>query len=88
LQDGTYKYKGKTIWTTSASPVSVAVASDLGMDFVCGVIQGGAGQVTFSGLGDVTIENENDHTKTSKLRSAVSLRILPDGTCKLIGETA
>lgn len=81
-------HKGKTIWTTSASAVSAAVASDLGLDFVCGVIQGGAGQVTFSGLGDVTIENENDHTKTSKLRSAVSLRILPDGTCKLIGETA
>lgn len=81
-------HKGKTIWTTSALSVSAAVASDLGMDFVCGVIQGGAGQVAFSGLGDVTIENQNDHTKTAGLRAAATLRILPDGTCKLIGETA
>jgi hypothetical protein len=64
---------GKAVTFDNASAVAVTVPDTLPTDFNCICIQKGAGQVTFTGSGGITIRNSYAHSKTRVQRSVVGL---------------
>lgn len=67
---------GKTIRFTSASAVTVTLPNDLPVGFVCEIIQGAAGQVTFSAASGASINNRQSHTKTAGQYAAVRVVVV------------
>lgn len=72
--------------TTSASAVTITVPSGLPDGFECAVVQGGAGQVTFSASG-TTINNYSGHTKTAGQYAVVALIGGASNVYELTGNT-
>jgi hypothetical protein len=64
---------GKVVTLNNANPITVTVSSGLGAGFNCVLIQKGAGQVTFSAAGGVTLNNRQNHTKTAGQKALVTL---------------
>lgn len=63
---------GLILYFDSGSAIAVTVPAGLGVGFECGIIQGGAGQVTPTASG-VTIHNRQSFTKTAGQYAMVSL---------------
>jgi hypothetical protein len=64
---------GRVRRTTNGSAVTITVPPGLQARFGCGVVQAGAGQITFAAGSGVTINNVNAQTKTSGQRAVVAL---------------
>lgn len=79
---------GKIVDCTSASAVTVTVPSGLGAGFECGILQRGAGQVTTSPSGGVTVSNRQSFTKTAGQYGLISLIAPVADTFILTGDGA
>lgn len=64
---------GKVVTCTNASAITVTCPNSLGVGFNCTVIQGGAGQVTFSAASGAAIHNRQSQTKIAGQYGAVGL---------------
>ena len=78
---------GSTIYFTNASPVTLNVPIGLGSGFECGVVQGGAGQVTPVAQG-TTINNRLGLTRTAGQYAYISLFAVAVDLFVLIGDVA
>ncbi len=56
---------GKVLTLTNGSPITCTISNDVPVDFVCTVIQGGAGQITFTAESGGTQRNRQSHTKSA-----------------------
>jgi len=84
---------GKTVTCTNASAITVTLPNDLAIGFECEVIQGGAGQVTFSAEAGGALNNRSSHTKIAGQHGAVRVKVTANsgGTSaqwNLAGDTA
>lgn len=83
---------GKVVECSNASAITVTVPANATTAFAVGTIitleQTGAGQVTISGAGGVTINNVDTHTKIKGQHGVVSLRKTATDTWTLYGATA
>lgn len=64
---------GKVIYCTSGSAVTITTATSLGAGFSCLVIQGGAGQITFSQGSSTTLVSYASLVKTAGQYAAASI---------------
>lgn len=67
---------GKIVRCTNASAITVTLPNSLAEGFTVEVIQGGAGQITFSAASGATINNRQSHTKTAGQYGAVRLVVI------------
>jgi len=79
---------GKVITASNASAITITIPDTLSAEFSCTVIQIGAGQVTFAGSGSMVIKHPDNHTKTRKQESIVSLYVRATNITNLAGDTA
>lgn len=56
--------KGKSITFTADTAVAVTVPAGLGDDFICGLRQGGLGQITVGASGGAAVRNKDGQYKT------------------------
>jgi hypothetical protein len=73
---------------TSASPVTVTVPKNLGIQFQCVLVQLGAGQVTVSPASGVTVSNRLSQSKTAGQYAAISLLAVGVDQFVLCGDAA
>lgn len=78
---------GSIVYFTNGSAIALTVPSGLGVAFECGIVQGGAGQVTITGSG-ATISNRQSFTKTAGQYALVSLIAVVADTFILAGDGA
>lgn len=78
---------GCTLYFTNAGAVTVTVPKGLGIGFQCGIVQGGAGQVTPTASG-TTINNRQSQTKTAGQYAFISLAAIAADSFILAGDTA
>ena len=78
---------GATIYFTNASPITLNVPAGLGAGFECGVVQGGAGQVTPTSLGTV-INNRQGSTKTAGQWAYIALIAVAVDLFVFLGDAA
>ena len=64
---------GKVITFDNASAIILTVPTGLSAGFNCMIVQKGAGEVTISGAGGITVTNRNSFTKTAGQNAIVSL---------------
>ena len=76
---------GKVITLSNGSAVTVTVPSGLGAGFSCVLIQQGAGQVTVTAGGGVTLESYQSQTKIAGQFAGVSLFAHAANTFNLTG---
>ena len=81
-------HHGKILDFTAAGSVTVTVPAGLPSDFVCGISQGGAGQVTLSAGDGVTINEVDGNLSTEGQYVTLSLVAFAANTFRLFGRTA
>ena len=79
---------GKVVTVNKATVATITIPDTLGAEFSCTVIQIGAGQVTFTGSGSMTLRNRQSHTKTAGQYAAASLYVYATNNVLLGGDTA
>jgi hypothetical protein len=79
---------GAVIQFTNASPVTVTIASGLGANFYCTIIQWGGGQVTINPDTGVTRNSQSAQYKTAAQYAAVDLFAISADTFWMGGATA
>jgi hypothetical protein len=67
---------GKILRFTDGTAVTVNLPEDMPVGFNIGVLQDGAGQVTFSAEVGATLQNRQTHTKTAGQRAVVGLFVV------------
>lgn len=91
-QSGAYTLQssdnGKVVIVTSASAATVTVPSSLSVGFSCAIIQGGAGQVTISGDGTMTVNNFDSHSDLAGQYAGASIYVHATNESILQGRTA
>jgi hypothetical protein len=79
---------GRILNFTNGSAVAVSVPKGLRSDFVCGIMQGGAGQVTLSAASGVTLNEPDGKVATEKRYVMLSLLATTPNVYTLAGRTA
>lgn len=79
---------GKIIYCTSGSAVTITTADGLGAGFSCGIIQGGAGQVTVAEGADTTLVSYAGLYNSSGQYAMIGLICPVADTFILTGSTA
>ena len=64
---------GKVLTLNNANAITLTIAASLGDGFNCLIVQKGAGQVTLSAAGGVTVVNRSSETKTAGQYATVSV---------------
>lgn len=77
---------GKILNCTSASAVTLTIPAGLRAGFTCGVVQSGAGQITFSASG-TTLNNVSSQSKTSGQYAVAILTQVSTNSFVLSGST-
>ncbi|MDF3208318.1 MULTISPECIES: hypothetical protein [Mesorhizobium] len=83
----TKDHHGKILDFTAASAVTLTVPAGLPSDFICGISQGGAGQVTLTASG-VTIGEPDDQLSTAAQFVLLTLMAFSADIFRLYGRTA
>ena len=78
---------GGTIYFTNASPITLDVPAGLGAGFECGVVQGGAGQVTLTAQG-TTINSRQGFTMTAGQYAYIALVAVAADLFVFVGDGA
>ncbi len=78
---------GKVVTLNNGSAITLTIAASLGDGFNCLIVQKGAGQVTLSAAGGVTIANRSSETKTAGQYATVSVINIGSDTYILSGDT-
>jgi hypothetical protein len=81
-------YHGWIIDFASGSAVTVTVPPDLRPDFVCGISQGGAGQVTVAAGSGVAVNEADSQLATEKQYVLLTLAAFARNSYRLFGRTA
>jgi hypothetical protein len=79
---------GAVIQFTNANPITVTIASGLGANFYCTLIQWGAGQITVSPDTGVTRNSEDSQYKTAGQYAGIDLFAVSADTFWMGGSTA
>lgn len=79
---------GRIITTTGSSPSTITVPAGLPLGWGCAVIQGGAGQVTVTAAGGVTLASRQSFTKTAGQYALISLISIGNNKHVLLGDAA
>lgn len=66
----------KMVTCTNGSAITVTLPNNLPVGFQCAVVQGGAGQITFSAASGATIRNRLSQSKAAGQYAAVSLFVI------------
>lgn len=77
----------------AAVAITVLIPNNLPLGFNVGIIQDGAGQITFNAEAGAVLQNRQSHTKTAGQRAAASLVVVKNtggntATLNLAGDTA
>ena len=78
---------GKVITLNNANAITLTIAASLGDGFNCLIVQKGAGQVTLSAAGGVTVVNRSSETKTAGQYATVSVINIGSEQYILSGDT-
>lgn len=72
----------KLVTLTNGSAITVTLPNDLPVGFQCALMQGGAGQVSFTAASGATLRNRSSQTKMAAIYAACSLFVTEntDGT--------
>lgn len=66
----------KLVKCTNAAAIGVTLPNDAAIGFQCAVVQGGAGQITFTAESGGALRNRQSHTKTAAIYGTVSLFVV------------
>ena len=80
--------KGRVIYFTSASTVTVTTASGLGAGFTCTLIQGGLGQIQITAGASTSVVSDGSFSKTAGQYAAISAMCPVADTFYLSGDLA
>lgn len=69
-------YIRKTIFFTNSSAVTFTLPNSTYVNFICRIVQGGTGQVTFSAASGATLRNRSSHTKTAGRYAVCTLEVM------------
>ena len=78
---------GKVLTLNNANAITLTIAASLGDGFNCLIVQKGAGQVTLSAAGGVTVVNRSSETKTAGQYATVSVINIGSEQYILSGDT-
>ena len=79
---------GTVLYFTSGSSITLTVPTGLTARYGVTVIQGGAGQVTLSAAGGVTLLNADSHTKTASQGAILTILFVAANSAVFQGRTA
>lgn len=79
---------GKRVYLDNAAAITLSVPTGLGANFICLLVQKGAGQVTVAQGGPGMVNNRQGHTKLAGQDAAASLVAEVADKLMLLGDTA
>jgi hypothetical protein len=79
---------GASLVFSNGSAITLTVASGLGAEFSCVIVQKGTGQITPTAAGGVTISSRQSYTKTAGQYAVMSLLAVAADTFILFGDGA